>query len=64
MSSAKRLMSSLVEQALFMRMNRHLNVGKRGPGYLIRSLPEEKREILKGLTSDELQNVRIDKYDL
>lgn len=32
----------------------------KGPGQVVLSLSEEKREILKGLTSEELQNIRPD----
>lgn len=43
-------------------INTYLRDGRKhlGPGQIILKLPEEKREILKGLTSEELQNIRPD----
>jgi len=34
------------------------------PGQLIERLPEEQREILRTLTSDQLANIRVDAWEL
>ena len=63
MTKAKSLMIDLAQQAWMMpglsSLRSTRSAFQNTPGAFIQRLPEEKRELLRELRSDELQNVKV-----
>ena len=57
MSKAMKLLEEIMFGCIFSESSRKL-----GPGQIVLRLSQEKRDVLKELTSEEMQNMRPDSF--